>query len=166
MRISTKTYAAVKVMVVGVDQDRVKAELALYNKLSNSRDDCESPSYFLGLESHFGLYGPNGHHICHVFRPMGPHLSQFLRGSSQFLRGIILTGRYLLPKYIAKRILREIFLELQPLHHAGITHGDLHLENILLNIKSDEFDATPASSLRQTVEDGDALKRLDGKKDL
>lgn len=153
-------------MISGVDEGKVEAELSLYQKLATAAQDSETASYFLGLEHHFTETGPNGQHTCLVFRPMGPHLSQFIRGSPQFLHGDILDELYVLPLPVSRKVLRDVLIGLQQLHSNGIAHGDLHPGNILVNLNTEKFESTPTSSLRQNPEDGDILRRLDGKRDL
>lgn len=153
-------------MISRIDQDKVQDELSLYQKLARAAQNRDSASYFLGLEHHFTQTGPNGLHTCLVFRPMGPHLSQFIRGSPQFLHGDILDDLYVLPLAVAKRVLREVLLGLQHLHRNDIVHGDLHPGNILVNLNTQGFEATPASRLGQNPEEGDVLRRFDGRKDL
>lgn len=159
-------YVALKVMIARTGEDKAKNELSLYQTLASAVKGSEESLPFLALDDHFMKKGPNGHHQCLVSQPMGPHLSQFILDTPEFLRGDILDGVYILPAITAKRILRDVLQGLQLLHRAGIVHGDLHPGNVLLNIKTAELDATTPSRIGQDPEEGDVLYRLDGKKDL
>ncbi|KAJ4412065.1 hypothetical protein N0V82_008865 [Gnomoniopsis sp. IMI 355080] len=65
-----------------------------------------------------------------------------------------------------KRILRNVLHGLQYLHSYGIVHGDIHMGNILVTIRPLECDAGTIADLKQRPEDGEPLKRRDGKQDL
>lgn len=155
-------------MISDVSQDKVKAELAFYETLANSSKEGHPPVPFVNLDAHFTVEGPNGCHACFILQPMGPHIDEYLRNTPSFLSPRLeeLDQAVRLPKTIAKRVLREVLAALQLLHSNGITHGDLHVGNILVNIKSDDLNGTPPFEVGQVAPDGDVLERNDGRKDL
>lgn len=123
--------------------------------------------YLVGLLTSFELTGPNGQHTCFVLEAMGPNLSDMLR-SLEFQVGHPFDDDFCLrfPKYLAKRILKEVLRGLQFLHSNNIVHGDVHKGNILVDVSLPQYTAHSLEELRQPADQARPLERLDGKKDL
>lgn len=150
-------------------------ELSLYQHLATSTSSSTDSACFAGLMDSFQIKGPNGLHTSFVFEPMGPHLwdvldatPEFHHGSlfedDDFFRNIPKYRRF--PKNVAKKILRNVLQGLKYLHNHGIVHGDLHMGNVLVTTRPLECNSSTIAELKQDPEDGEPLKRLDGKKDL
>ncbi|KAI1413533.1 kinase-like protein [Hypoxylon sp. FL1857] len=83
----------------------------------------------LGLLDEFQHYGPNGKHVCLVFKPMGPNLSIYRR----------LFPHLRIPVSVAKNIARQLLQALAFLHDTcHIIHTDIKPQNIL--IETSEID--------------------------
>jgi serine/threonine-protein kinase SRPK3 len=75
-------------------------------------------NHVLGLLNEFKHCGPNGTHICLVFKPMGPDMTKYRR----------LFSKARIPLPIVKKIATQLLLALAFLHDkCGIVHtGDYH----------------------------------------
>lgn len=147
-------------------------ELGVYRKLSSS--GSANSECFAGLLDSFQIKGPNGLHTAFVFEPLGPHLRDVLEATPEFWHGSMFPDDVFFknipecqrfPKDLGKRVLKNVLYGLQYLHTYGIVHGDLHMGNILVTIRSLELNAATMKELQQKSEDGEATKRLDGKQD-
>eukprot|EP01017_Pseudomicrothorax_dubius_P045383 TRINITY_DN7841_c0_g2_i10.p1 TRINITY_DN7841_c0_g2~~TRINITY_DN7841_c0_g2_i10.p1 ORF type:complete len:557 (-),score=114.99 TRINITY_DN7841_c0_g2_i10:92-1762(-) len=114
------------------------AHLAHYQRKNNfSRSDFP----IVQLLDAFSISGPNGMHVCMVFELLGISLKEVLRRSP---KGI--------PADAAKEIIRQVLLGLHFLHRfAGVIHGDLRPENVLLCLtKSEQVDISERRGFRKT----------------
>lgn len=116
--------------------------------------------HVVALLDSFQLIGPNGLHTCLVFEPIGPSaapLVEDLPCNQPHTLGQPI--RY--SKAMAKMIIKQLLSALAFIHEHGITHGDLHPENILFSISD-----LSEKNLRQdpgTI--SEPLRRLDGRSD-
>lgn len=174
-------FVALKITTARLSSTVPNRELSLYQKLASSPSSGAivptlSSKCFANLLDSFQLSGPNGLHTVFVFEPLGPHLDDALRLTPQFGVGEMsgsdnsffkgIPKYYRFPKWLGKRILRNVLHGLSYLHTHGVVHGDLHQGNILVTIRDLECTADRIRELRQSPEDSEALKRLDGKSDL
>lgn len=150
-------------------------ELSLYQHLANSTSLSTNSGYFASLMDSFQIRGPNGLHTAFVFEPLGPHLWDVLDATPDFHHGSLFENDDFfrnIPKYrrfsknLGKRILRNMLQGVKHLHDHHIVHGDLHMSNVLDTTRSLECNYSTITELKQNPEDGEPLKRLDGKKDL
>lgn len=157
-------YVALKISIASFDQAATDQEISLYQRLAKAGAQHIGSQYLVCLQDFFEHHGPNGRHACFVFEPMGPNLNELLH----LLHLTFPAGgpyeRYF-PKQFAKRALRDILLGLQFLHANGVVHGDLHMGNILVNMRPVEMDDTSLQRLEQSPSQGRPLRRLDGKVD-
>lgn len=155
--------------------DSANRELSLYQHLANSTSSSTNSACFIELLNSFQIQGPNGLHTAFVFEPMGPHLwavldatPEFHHGSlfedDDFFKGVPKYRRF--PLHLGKRILKNVLQGLKYLHSHDIAHGDLHMGNVLVTTQRLECNSSTIAELQQKPEDGEPLKRLDGKRDL
>ena len=71
--------------------------------------------------------GPNGRHLCIVFEAISVNISTMLNWTPEYHNGTV----SILPKQMAKRILRQVLLGISFLHSHGVIHGDSHTGNLL-----------------------------------
>lgn len=172
-------FVALKITTARLSNTTANRELSLYQRLARSpTSNAVAPGSecFSMLLNSFQISGPNGLHTALVFEPLGPHLEEVLRFTPEYGHGEIFGSDGNLckgipefqrfPKQLGKRILRNVLSGLRYLHAHGVVHGDLHRGNILVTTRDLECTADKIKELQQRPEDGQPLKRLDGKLDL
>ncbi|CAK7221095.1 hypothetical protein SBRCBS47491_004411 [Sporothrix bragantina] len=99
-------------------------ELAILEHITEqARNNPLGGQHVLVLLKQFRHCGPNGEHVCLVFKPMGPDLGK--------LRDIFPRRR--LPIPVAKKVARDLVSALVFLHDScGIIHTDIKPSNILV----------------------------------
>lgn len=158
MYVRSHAYVSLKITLADLDKD-IEQEVALYQSRLRPRSQ-----YLVALCDFFKIKGPNGEHGCFVFDPMGPDLTSLLKRYPEFQIGEPWERRF--SKQFAKEALLDIVRALDFLHSHGVVHGDVHLGNILSNIRHLDVNITSKKMLQQPVGDGRSLRRLDGKADL
>lgn len=157
-RATLHKYVAVKVMMARYSSDHVSPELRIASLLSQT---STRPHVILPLH-HFDETGPNGSHKCLVYEPMGVAVASGIDQLPAYRRVRKRLGedrRY--PKWMVKRILKDILIGLFTLHQHKIVHGDLQPGNLLFKIHS--LQTADEIQLTQTVGDTtEFLERLDG----
>ncbi|KAI1400977.1 kinase-like protein [Hypoxylon fuscum] len=96
----------------------------------------------LGLLDEFQYSGPNGKHVCLVFKPMGPSMSTYRR----------LFPRLKIPVPVAKNVARQLLEALAFLHDTcHIIHTDIKPQNILIETPeiNEMFDHAPSEVFLQ-----------------
>jgi non-specific serine/threonine protein kinase len=141
-----------------------RTELAICQTLTEAAalDPLKSKHVMMLLDS-FEHAGPNGTHVCLVFRPMGStaaSMPEHLPENEHVNRARGETCRY--PVWMAKQILKHSLRGLAFLHENGIAHGDVQPGNLLFSACNldllEEKDLAPSQATRR-------LKRRDGKVD-
>ncbi|KAI1128415.1 kinase-like protein [Nemania abortiva] len=80
-------------------------------------------NHIVGLQDEFKHSGPNGRHVCLVFKPMGPDMSHYRE----------LFSRAKLPMPVAKKVTKELLMALAFLHDScRVIHTDIKPQNILI----------------------------------
>ncbi|KAI0401759.1 serine kinase [Xylaria palmicola] len=80
-------------------------------------------NHIVGLQDEFKHSGPNGQHVCLVFKPMGPDMSHYRK----------LFSRARLPIPVAKKVTKELLMALAFLHDScQVIHTDIKPQNILV----------------------------------
>lgn len=104
---STKRHVALKCLTAdsfGHGKDTFELDILMHLKAHTV--SCPGTAHILGLLDHFEHRGPNGNHVCLVFKAMGPDLSRFRR----------LLPSMRLPPSLVKRISKQLLLGLFYLH--------------------------------------------------
>lgn len=124
---------AVKIKTAETSEDNSKLSILSY--LSQQRNSDWMSRHVITLLDCFQHQGPNRKHICIVSGALSASVSSVLNDDQD-----VPTFEYshdfisLFPKWMAKRILRQILFGLCFLHSHGVIHGDIHLNNILFEV--------------------------------
>ncbi|RDA96126.1 hypothetical protein CP533_1750 [Ophiocordyceps camponoti-saundersi (nom. inval.)] len=136
--LETKRYVALKILTADSFGDGNDTfELDILMQLKAQIASSPGAAHILGLLDKFEHRGPNGNHVCLVFKAMGPELSR-LRRLFPGLR---------LPVPLIKSISRQLLLALSCLHDTCklTTYQDIKPSNILIESPAinDMFDQVP-----------------------
>ncbi|KAK3940663.1 kinase-like domain-containing protein, partial [Diplogelasinospora grovesii] len=120
-------------------------ELNILKHIRAQTDPHPGAKHIPGLLNHFRHHGPNGEHVCLVFKAMGPNLSRYRR----------LFPKLRIPLPLVKEISRQLLLALSYLHgtcriiHTGY-FNPLAPQNILVETPAinEVFEQTSPSELR------------------
>ncbi|KAI0973322.1 putative serine protein kinase [Xylaria arbuscula] len=123
-----KEYVAIKILIssAGVGDEPILTDLF-------KRKPIQAPVYVTDFLRSFELDGPNGHHMCLVFEPMGPNIKHRLYQLPQFQTPIASVTKIGYPIWMTRSILKHSLQALAFLHSAGIAHGDFHQGNLLFH---------------------------------
>ncbi|KIH93550.1 protein kinase domain-containing protein [Sporothrix brasiliensis 5110] len=148
----TKQIVALKILTADTyDGKKDSYELAILDCIVNKQkayqgqqENRKDPrgKHVLGLLDTFKHDGPNGQHVCLVFKAMGPNLSQ--------LRDLFPRRR--LPVPMAKNVARDLVTALAFLHdECGVIHTDIKPTNILVETAetNDMFQHAPPDVFQQ-----------------
>ena len=118
-------------------------------------------TYVIALLDCFQHQGPNRKHLCIVFETLSANISTMLEYTPEYLIG----SETIFPKWIAKRILRQLLRGISFLHSNGAIHGDIHTGNLFFLAPS--LDSCTAEELEGDDENIGVMSvnRLDGKVD-
>jgi serine/threonine-protein kinase SRPK3 len=145
----TNQHVALKILTAdSFGGEKATLELDILRHLASMV--TESPktlgaSHIVGLQDEFKHSGPNGLHVCLVFKPMGPDMSHYRK----------LFSRAKLPMPVAKRVTKELLMALAFLHdscqviHTGSPNM---LKILLLSITDASQDIKPQNILIETSE--------------
>lgn len=111
-------YVAVKIKTAETSMDN--SELSILSYLNQQRNSDPMSRHVITLLDCFEHQGPNGKHVCIVFEALSARISEYNNG---------MVPRF--PKWMAKRILRQVLIGICFLHSHGVIHGDIHMGNIL-----------------------------------
>ncbi|KAM7186317.1 Serine/threonine-protein kinase [Naviculisporaceae sp. PSN 640] len=138
--LQTKQHVALKVLTAdsfGSKHDTF--ELDILRHIRGLDTPHLGVSHVLGLLNEFEHRGPNGNHICLVFKPMGPDMTKYRR----------LFPKARIPLPMVKRIATQLLLALDFLHDkCGVIHTDIKPQNILLETPEIDrmFECAPSES--------------------
>jgi serine/threonine-protein kinase SRPK3 len=128
----SNSHVALKVITADAfDEQHPSFELDIIRKLSSYRGSHQGYKYILGLIDEFRHRGPNGEHVCLVFKPMGPDLDKYRR---------LFTGARI-PVPMMKRMTKQLLQALSFLHdtnhviHTGQPTSPRDRESNLLIVK-------------------------------
>ncbi|TVY51582.1 Serine/threonine-protein kinase SRPK [Lachnellula cervina] len=104
-------------------------ELEILRHLRNA--DIEHPGYkyISSLEDSFTHEGPNGSHVCLIFKVMGENLSTF---RYWFGNGLILSP-------VAARFATQLLQALDYAHTCGVIHTDIQPNNIMVQVPDESL---------------------------
>lgn len=114
VRPSTNRHVALKILTAdSYGSTRDTFELSILEHIKAKGFSNPGASHVLGLLDHFRHQGPNGGHVCLVFKAMGPDLVTYRR----------LFPRRRIPIPLLKQITRRLSLAFAHLHQTcGIIH--------------------------------------------
>lgn len=102
-------HVAMKILTADAfDKSHPTLELDILHKIS-PHSESQGPNHILRLLDEFSHKGPNGVHICLIFKAMGPDLSRYRK----------LFPDVKIPVPVAKSITRQLLLALAFLHEAN-----------------------------------------------
>ena len=129
----TNKWRAVKIQAANVDIDNCK-EMAMAEYLLSkfSREELQRNHISLHIES-FLLDGPNGRHLCTVSPLLGPRLEY-------------IHDYYAMCPPLLKHLSLQVVQGMRFLHSNSVCHGDLRVQNILLQL-ADGVDEMPEEEL-------------------
>ncbi|KAI1122434.1 kinase-like protein [Nemania abortiva] len=120
----TKRHVALKVLTAdcyGHQQDIFEVDILI--AINSKSATAPGSQHVLGLLDRFEHAGPNGKHVCLVFKAMGPDMSRY--------RPTL--PRYRIPVPLMKDITRQLLLALAFLHDTcQVIHCDIKQQNILI----------------------------------
>ncbi|TVY36532.1 Serine/threonine-protein kinase [Lachnellula occidentalis] len=99
-------------------------ERDIMEHLKTSNAEHEGYRYISTLQDHFTLDGPNGSHVCLVFKLIGESLQTFKK---RFPGGLI-------PFELAIHIANQLTDALAYAHSCGVIHTDIKADNIMFQI--------------------------------
>ncbi|KAM7198855.1 Serine/threonine-protein kinase [Rhypophila sp. PSN 637] len=132
--LQTKQHVALKVLTAdsfGNKHDTFEADILRYIRVLDTPH--LGVNHVLGLLNEFEHRGPNGNHVCLVFKPMGPDMTKYPS----------------IPLSMVKKIATQLLLALDFLHdNCGVIHTDIKPQNILLETPAIDkmFECAPSES--------------------
>ncbi|KAK3661149.1 hypothetical protein LTR56_000272 [Elasticomyces elasticus] len=150
---SDKTvYVALKIYINCSKWHR--SELLVYEHINNLDTEHGGQNDVRKMLAHFILQGPYGSHVCLVHEACGFSLGEFKRQ--------VVGGR--LPVGVVREGLRNVLCGMQFLHEeAKVVHTDLHAENILVGIHSEDDASVFIDMERHESEHPSPRKRVAGR---
>ncbi|KAJ8127478.1 hypothetical protein O1611_g6159 [Lasiodiplodia mahajangana] len=122
-----KRHVALKILTAdsyGYQQDLF--EMEILSEIKSKGVTAPGSQHVLGPLDNFEHVGPNGKHVCLVFKAMGPDMSHFRR----------LFPRSRIPIPLMKLISRQLLLALAFLHDTcQVIHSDIKPQNILIETR-------------------------------
>ncbi|KAJ2921431.1 hypothetical protein H1R20_g15666, partial [Candolleomyces eurysporus] len=128
--VSSKSLVSLKVMTARVSKrpPEAIAELIIPRKLRSTVSHRTALDSVCVAQHHFMETGPNGTHLCIASPLCGP--------------SVLSTSEYLAYKYkqriqgqIARYVAKQVAINVESMHTAGIAHGDLTTSNILFKLE-------------------------------
>lgn len=137
------------------------SEISILNHLNQQGGSDPRSTHVIALLDCFQHQGPNGKHLCIVFEVLSVNISTMLEYTPEYLIG----SAFRFPKWMAKRILRQLLLGISFLHSNGVIHGDIHTGNLFF--RAPNLDSCTAEQLEDDEENVGVMlvNRLDGKVD-
>lgn len=140
-------------------------DISIASRVAKEEQHVGRQNHILRLMNSFQESGPNGEHLCLVYKPMAVTAvsgRDVLPPYRDVQKRYGEVRRY--PKWMVKRILRHTLLGLTQLHALDIVHGDLQQGNLLF--ASRDLNGLPEEELVQDVENTtEGITRLDDKED-
>ncbi|KAK3944416.1 kinase-like domain-containing protein [Diplogelasinospora grovesii] len=135
----TKRHVALKVLTAdsfGHQKDTFELDILKHIKAQHIQHPGKG--HLLGLLDEFEHHGPNGNHVCLVFKAMGPDLSKYRR----------LFPNIRIPLPLVKEISRQLLLALSYLHDRYMSN--IKPQNILIESPAINkmFEQTPSEAFR------------------
>ncbi|PSK34543.1 Protein kinase dsk1 [Elsinoe australis] len=124
----TGTNVALKILQAAASgEKRPRRGLQNLQYLRDHASDHPGFRHIASLRNEFQQHGPNGDHKCLVLDLTGPSIQDYI---NKHVQGIRLPGK------LAKTFARQTLSALTCLHANGITHGDLHNNNLAIGVPS------------------------------
>lgn len=121
---STKQNVTVKV-VTADNSSETSRELSILQALKErGNPDHPGHKHVSHVLESFHVEGPNGRHLCAVLDILGPSTSSVADRCPN----------YRLEAARARSISRQLLLAVDYLHSANVTHGDIHMGNVLFRL--------------------------------
>ncbi|CRK18125.1 hypothetical protein BN1708_012245 [Verticillium longisporum] len=140
--LETKRHVALKVLTAdSFGHQKDTFELDILKRIKAQHIQHAGKCHILGLLDDFEHHGPNGNHVCLVFKAMGPDLSKYRR----------LFPHLRIPVPLVKEISRQLLLALSYLHdECRVIHTDIKPQNILIESPAinNMFEQTPPEAFR------------------
>ncbi|KAL8824482.1 MAG: hypothetical protein Q9170_008140 [Blastenia crenularia] len=146
-------YVALKIIVAEFSSTSNESHiLHLLEDERASNPDIVGGQYLLKLIGEFTIDGPNGLHTCLVSEPTSCSLA--------VAREVSVVR--LFPLQIARAIAAKIIMGLAFLHGCGVVHGDLHTNNVLLQLPNIDKLSTDELYQRYYTTVQQSVTRIDG----
>lgn len=116
-------YVSVKIATAadGRGTDLARPVIAFHQKIADS--EHPGTAHVVPLLDHFVHSGPNGEHLCLVFKPMGRNTNALMEKEL----GTMTVS-------FARELSRQLVLALDCIHCAGLAHRDIQPGNVLLGL--------------------------------
>lgn len=145
-----KTYVAIKILTADATKMFPSEEYEVFTKIGSADPGHPGFQHCLVLRDHFLTTSPAGDHMCFVTDVLGSCLKT-LRPPDR--------KTFTVP--VAKRIIRQLLLALDYLHHeCGYVHTDVKSDNVLVKLPKmsgpqidDYLQVNPAASYDQPLEE-------------
>ncbi|SPQ22208.1 1c17f1d4-95d7-478a-8e76-adfc9a26f8ae [Thermothielavioides terrestris] len=140
--LETRRHVALKILTAdcyGQQQDTF--ELDILRQIKAQTTPHPGSNHILPLLDQFEHQGPNGKHVCLVFKAMGPDIQRYRR----------LFPRLRIPVPLVKDISRQLLLALAYLHDVcRVIHTDIKPQNILVETTAINtmFEQAPSEAFR------------------
>ncbi|CAF3452780.1 hypothetical protein SNK03_002859 [Fusarium graminearum] len=121
--ILKQKYAALKIVLADFGEDSTEVDV-LQKLEAKAGKKHPGRSYIRHINDNFHFDGPNGRHTCLVNDPA--MMSLRLAKDASFSK--------LFQPRTARAIAAQVVQSIAYLHEGGVVHGDLHLDNILLQL--------------------------------
>ncbi|GAB7354831.1 hypothetical protein MBLNU459_g5212t1 [Dothideomycetes sp. NU459] len=124
-------------------------EVEVLKQLRQANIDHAGYQYISTIEDSFEHHGPNGSHVCLIFKVMGESLSTFCQW---------FTGDRI-PRPVVNEFTIQLLQALDYAHSSGIIHTDIKPSNIMVQIPNEDF---IAGYLKATESEIKISSRTDG----
>ncbi|QYS95402.1 Protein kinase domain-containing protein [Trichoderma simmonsii] len=117
-------YVSIKIVVAEQSHNH-NGELQILQTITRTGDTTHpGHKHVSHLMDSFYHEGPNGRHLCIVLELLGPKISSVVNRRPNYR----LDGR------LARRISSQLLLAVDYIRSCGVTHGDIHLGNVLFRV--------------------------------
>ncbi|KAG8415453.1 hypothetical protein J3458_009300 [Metarhizium acridum] len=140
--LELKQHVALKILTAdSFGQGYDTFELGILRRIRAQNSSNPGATHILGPLDNFEHNGPNGNHVCLVFKAMGPDMSKYRR----------LFPKLRIPLPLMKVISKQLLLALSYLHDTcRVIHTDIKPQNILIETSAINkmFQQAPSEAFR------------------